>query len=465
VVDKEFNHIAQNLSQNLRDRKFKASRRPGEDWESVEDSLEEIKSFHFSLPTGHKSLKESVSCYNELIRAPTSLTADGNMPVGLGLTEDAVSSMDSGGLCPRMDEEHQPLRDGKGTVRLTIFKGEDLPVMDDGLAGGSCDAYCRITVEDKKKRSRIVRQSLNPIWDETWNFHLRKLSSEVRIEVFDNDTFAADDMIGWVTLLPIEFGVGETHELTGASALSLRPAQHGGKSAGKLHLRLIVFKTDKSDGKERSWAQWYDEVMATLPSREKFHPAVKVRNDISNTCGQRAVARCSCIRQSFPQLWAAWSSRDTVPESAVDGVHFNSLLEACVLTVMGQETALTQEEKTELMFEQARQKWELTARSIQTRRLTRMLRAMRNGGHLQSDRDHPDRRNLRALDIGRRLPPPPLPPIRATVTRQGISPFLAVQARRRAQRAILAKTTRGVGGAAREQGQSHGDEGLQAPAP
>ena len=155
--------MAQSLSHSLYERKFQASRRADESWRSVEEHLDDIRQFHKSLPVGHKSLKESVSCYDELIRTP-SLTADSKVPEGLGLTEDALFAMDSGGLCPRMDTESQPLLDGKGTLRLTVFRGEGLPIMDDSLAGGSCDAYCRITVEDKMKRTRIVRQSLDPEW-------------------------------------------------------------------------------------------------------------------------------------------------------------------------------------------------------------------------------------------------------------------------------------------------------------
>lgn len=426
--------MVQNLSHSLHERHFEASRQPGASWASVEEHLDTIRKFHNSLPVGHKSLKEVVSCYNELVRTPSGLTAE-NVPEGLGLTEDAVSEMDSGGLCPRMETEDQPLLDGKGTLRLTIFKGEGLPVMDDSLAGGSCDAYCRITVEDKSKRTRIVRQSLDPIFDETWSFQLRKLSSHVRIEVFDNDTFAQDEMIGWVTLLPIDFALGQTHDLTGSRALKLRPAKGGRSMAGKLHVRLIVFKTDNSEGNARTWGQWYDEVMATLPSREKLHPAVKGQGDSTNICTQRAKTWCSCVRRTFPQLWAAWTIRETVHDSAIDCVHFNSLLEACVLTAMGQEIALTQEEKNELMWEEAKMKWELTVRTIQTRRLTRLLRAIKRGGHNQPDDNHLDRRNLRVLDIGRRLPSQKLRAIPPTANRAGASPFMIVQARKSAQSA------------------------------
>lgn len=287
------------------------------------------------------------------------------------------------------------------------------------------DPYCRIIVEDKIKRTRVVRQSLNPIWNETWNFHLRKLSSQVRIEVFDNDTFAADEMIGWVSLLPIDFVLGKTHDLS----LRLRPAQHGRNTAGQLRIRLIVFKTDKSEGEERSWRQWYDEVMACLPLREKLHPAIKFRESPADACVKRAMSWCGCIRRTFPQLWAVWTSRDTVHESAVDCVHFNALLEACVLAAMGQETALTQEEKNEVMWEEAKLKWEITVRSIQTRRLIRLLRAVKRGGHNQPDPDHLDRRNLRVLDIGRRLQPPALPVMPATDVYAGLSPFVSVQKR------------------------------------
>ena len=118
-------------------------------------------------------------------------------------------------------------------------------------------------------------------------------------------------------------------------------------------------------------------------------------------------------------------------ESAVDCVHFNALLEACVLTAMGQDSALTQQEKHERMWEEAKLKWELTVRSIQTRRLTRLLRSIRRGGHKQPAADHLDRRNLRVLDIGRRLVPPKVSLI--PIAGAAASPFIIMQSRKRAK--------------------------------
>ena len=458
--DKEFRQIAGSLDQRVLDRKFESQRQDGETWTSVEDTLNELKDFHRALPTGHRSLKESVSVYDVMAQLPKGLTADGTKPTGLSLSEDAMASMDSGSLCPRFNGEDELLRDGKGTVRLTVVRAQGLPVMDDEFAGGSSDAYCRITVEDKKQRTRIVRQSLDPEWNATFQFHVRKLSSELRIAVYDNDTLG-DDMIGYVTLLPSDFETGKTYELSGDAALPLRPEVHGMPIKGSVHVRLIVFKGD-TGAKDRTWREWHDEVMLTLSSRERLHPVLKKSHDHKESCKMRW---CRCVQKVFPQLWAVWqrgpTDEDAVDADTAEWVHFHTLLEACVLTVMGQETALTQEERTELMFEEARMQWERTARSIQSRRLTRIMRALLRGGHKQPDPNHPDRRSLRVLDTGRRFKVGMGLPLPSEVVKsQSVSPFMALAARKMEMSStaamvlmrgkLLAKSKRAKGGAAAE---------------
>ena len=105
--------------------------------------------------------------------------------------------------------------------------------------------------------------------------------------------------------------------------------------------------------------------------------------------------------------------------------------------------------------------WERTARSIQSRRLTRIMRALLRGGHKQQDPNHPDRRSLRVLDTGRRFKVGMGLPLPSEVVKsQSVSPFMALAARKMEMSStaamllmrgkLLAKSKRAKGGAAAE---------------
>src|SRR3989338_1895187 len=86
---------------------------------------------------------------------------------------------------------------------IKINKARDMPVMDS--RSNSTDAYVEVKVAEQAVRStKIVRKSLNPLWDKTFEYELpfdKKIQDlPIEIRVMDKDTLSRDDVIGSVLI-------------------------------------------------------------------------------------------------------------------------------------------------------------------------------------------------------------------------------------------------------------------------
>jgi Ca2+-dependent lipid-binding protein len=68
--------------------------------------------------------------------------------------------------------------------------------MDAGL--GTCDAYAILIVDDWKFRSRIIKNSLDPHFNQTFRLGLQEIQEEMecRVQIWDWDRFDEDDHMG-----------------------------------------------------------------------------------------------------------------------------------------------------------------------------------------------------------------------------------------------------------------------------
>ena len=66
------------------------------------------------------------------------------------------------------------------------------------------DPFCVISFSKKVFRTRVIRHSLNPVWNEKLLFHVHRLETGFRIKfsVLDWDKLSGNDQIGTVVLLP-----------------------------------------------------------------------------------------------------------------------------------------------------------------------------------------------------------------------------------------------------------------------
>ncbi|KAG6839083.1 hypothetical protein C0991_006136, partial [Blastosporella zonata] len=86
-----------------------------------------------------------------------------------------------------------------GIVMLEIKRAEDLPRLKNMTRTSfDMDPFAVISFGKKVFRTRVVRHSLNPTWDEKLLFHVRRYETrwEVRVRVSDWDKISSNDFVG-----------------------------------------------------------------------------------------------------------------------------------------------------------------------------------------------------------------------------------------------------------------------------
>ena len=84
-----------------------------------------------------------------------------------------------------------------GKVELTVCAARKL---HDGQLVGLPDPFVRLTTGDKKYKTKVVKNNLNPEWEETFRFNIAdEMSTQIRLEVWNKNTYD-DDLMGYYTL-------------------------------------------------------------------------------------------------------------------------------------------------------------------------------------------------------------------------------------------------------------------------
>ncbi|KAB2069466.1 hypothetical protein ES319_A08G097400v1 [Gossypium barbadense] len=82
----------------------------------------------------------------------------------------------------------------RGVLSVTVISAEDLPIVD---LMGKADPYVVLTMKksELKNKTRVVNDSLNPVWNQTFDFVVEDgLHDMLILEVWDHDTFGKDYM-------------------------------------------------------------------------------------------------------------------------------------------------------------------------------------------------------------------------------------------------------------------------------
>jgi ankyrin repeat protein len=135
----------------------------------------------------------------------------------------------------------------KGYVlQCEVVAGQDLIACDDN---GLSDPYVIVQVGPKKFKTKVIRETLNPVWaigaskSEVFTFTNKQVgkSGEVVFRCFDWDRFDADDRMGQVTMTLKDLKDQKMHD----NWYPLVPQKSGDKVKGKLHLRVQIKKASK----------------------------------------------------------------------------------------------------------------------------------------------------------------------------------------------------------------------------
>jgi Ca2+-dependent lipid-binding protein len=85
----------------------------------------------------------------------------------------------------------------RGVFRIHVIKGVNLKDADVGFMGKS-DPYVKISGVGSTLKTKIINNTLNPVWNETFNIMIDELNPDpqIQLEVFDKDDTFDDDFIG-----------------------------------------------------------------------------------------------------------------------------------------------------------------------------------------------------------------------------------------------------------------------------
>ena len=86
-------------------------------------------------------------------------------------------------------------------LSVNVVKAIHLPVMDTDFGGGMCDPYVVITVGEESQKGRVERKTLNPVWNQTFEFDSFNFTDDLIVRFFDWDLIGEHDYIGHVSIM------------------------------------------------------------------------------------------------------------------------------------------------------------------------------------------------------------------------------------------------------------------------
>jgi len=91
-------------------------------------------------------------------------------------------------------------------IHVKLVEAKDLPSSD--LFGGQSDPYVEFAHLKNVKRSATVKKTLNPTWNEDFDFDIHDLNSPLMVQVFDWDLGSKSDLLGKcvVTMTSLKMG-------------------------------------------------------------------------------------------------------------------------------------------------------------------------------------------------------------------------------------------------------------------
>lgn len=154
-----------------------------------------------------------------------------------------------------------------GIVMLEIQSAEDLPRLKNMTrTGWDMDPFVVISFGKKVFRTRVIRHSRNPVWDEKLLFHVRRYETNfnVHLSILDWDKLSANDHIG-----DASFGVGELIE----GNKGCQPDERGlysGTGEGEMREFKLKLETGKGEA-------WEVKHTPTISLRAKYQPYAALR--------------------------------------------------------------------------------------------------------------------------------------------------------------------------------------------
>lgn len=117
----------------------------------------------------------------------------------------------------------------QGVLKIKVIKGNDLAVRD----LFSSDPYVKLSIGEHEVKTRVIRNELNPKWNEELTLAIPDPPLPLKLFVFDRDMFKSDDKMGDAQI--------DLHPLIAAAKLKEGFQFHEG-----MNIRKIVASNENS---------------------------------------------------------------------------------------------------------------------------------------------------------------------------------------------------------------------------
>lgn len=130
-----------------------------------------------------------------------------------------------------------------------VIEARNLPAAE---AQGQGDPYAKLQLGRQRAKTKVIRKSANPVWDEEFAFRVGDLKEELLIRVTDEDKYFSDDFLGQLRV-PLSAVLDADNRSLGTHWYPLQPKSKKSKirDCGEIHLTI-------------SLSQSYPEETATL---------------------------------------------------------------------------------------------------------------------------------------------------------------------------------------------------------
>ncbi|KAJ0081669.1 hypothetical protein Patl1_09653 [Pistacia atlantica] len=213
---------------------------------------------------------------------------------------------------------------------VRVKEARNIPAMD---LNGFSDPYVRLQLGKQRFRTKVVKKSLNPNWEEEFRFKVEDLNEELVINVLDEDKYFNDDFVGFLKV-PVSRVFDAVDKSLGTAWYPLQPKNKKAKNKDCGEILLSISFSHSSSGMDLngitdygSHVRKHPDIQIESPSRSfngpSSAPSPSRVEDIAyskeeKSCAQKTLA--GRIAQMFNKNPDTASSRGVdlleVPETA-----------------------------------------------------------------------------------------------------------------------------------------------------
>ncbi|KAG6695636.1 hypothetical protein I3842_09G108100 [Carya illinoinensis] len=120
---------------------------------------------------------------------------------------------------------------------VRVIEARNLPAMD---LNGLSDPYVRLQLGKQKAKTKVVKKSLDPLWDEEFGFRVDDLNEELLVSVLDEDKYFNDDFVGQLKV-PVSRVFDSDDQSLGPAWYSLQPKNKKSKNKDCGEILLTIY--------------------------------------------------------------------------------------------------------------------------------------------------------------------------------------------------------------------------------